>query len=107
MTNFILLKSILKTHNITHVADGDEAVKALKNDWYDIVLMDIRMPKMDGLTATSEIRKFDLATPIIAVTSFSHDKYMSQATKAGCDYFIEKPFTRSKLYTAILGLMNK
>ena len=107
MTNFVLLKSILKAHNITHVTDGDEAVKALKTDWYDIVLMDIRMPKMDGITATAEIRKFDLATPIIAVSAFAPDRYMQQAQKAGCDYFIEKPFTRSKLYSAILGLMNK
>ena len=106
-TNFILLKSILKTHNITRVSNGMEAVKALQNDWFDIVLMDIKMPGMDGLAATIEIRKFDLSTPIIAVTSFDYDDYKDQAEEAGCDYFIEKPFTRSKLYNAILELMNK
>ena len=104
--NFVLLKSILNTHDLTHVTNGLDAVKALQNDWYDIVFMDIRMPEMDGITATSEIRKFDLSTPIIAVTAFSPDDYKRQAKKAGCDYFIEKPFTRSKLYNAILGLMN-
>ncbi|MCR5455551.1 MAG: hybrid sensor histidine kinase/response regulator, partial [Bacteroidales bacterium] len=107
MSNFLILKTILKTHNITHVVDGDEAVNAIKNDWFDIVLMDIKMPNKDGITATTEIRKFDLATPIIAVTAFEPDNYMRQAQQAGCDYFIEKPFTRSKLYSAILGLMNK
>lgn len=105
--NFTTLKSILKTHDITHVSNGIDAVKALQNDWYDIVLMDIKMPVMDGISAASEIRKFDLSTPIIAVTAFAPDQYMQQAAKAGCDCFIEKPFTRSKLYTAILGLMNK
>lgn len=105
--NFVLLKSILNTHDLTHVSNGLEAVKALQNDWYDIVFMDIRMPEMDGLTATSEIRKFDLSTPIIAVTAFSPDLYKRQAKTAGCDYFIEKPFTRSKLYNAILGLMDR
>lgn len=105
--NFTLLKSILKIHNITHVTNGKEAVKALQNDWYDIVLMDIKMPEMDGITATTEIRKFDLSTPIIAVTAAAPDNFMDVAEKAGCDYYIEKPFTRSKLYTAILGLMNK
>ena len=74
---------------------------------YDIVLMDLKMPEMDGIAATSAIRKFDLSTPIIAVTSFSQEEYKDKATSVGCDYFIEKPFTRSKLYTAILGLMNK
>ena len=107
MPNFMLLKTILRTHNITHVTDGCEAVKALQNDWYDIVLMDIKMPNMDGITATQQIRKFDLATPIIAVTAFEPGTYMMLAEKAGCDYFIEKPFTRSKLYSAILGLMKR
>ncbi|MBR4325906.1 MAG: response regulator [Bacteroidales bacterium] len=106
-TNFTLLKSILKNHNLTHVPNGLEAVKALKNDWFDIVLMDIRMPEMDGISATTEIRKFDLATPIIAVTAFTPDEYTPQAEKAGCDFLIEKPFSRSKLYSAILGLMNR
>ena len=106
-TNFTLLKSILKIHNITRVYNGADAVKALQNDWYDIVLMDLKMPEMDGLAATSAIRKFDLSTPIIAVTSFSQEEYKDKATNVGCDYFIEKPFTRSKLYTAILGLMNR
>lgn len=106
-TNFTLLKTILKSHHFTHVYNGKEAVKALQNDWYDIVLMDIKMPGMDGLAATIEIRKFDLSTPIIAVTSFDYDEFKSQAEEAGCDYFIQKPFTRSKLYTAILGLINR
>ena len=106
-TNFTLLKSILKIHNITRVYNGADAVKALQNDWYDIVLMDLKMPEMDGIAATSAIRKFDLSTPIIAVTSFSQEEYKDKATSVGCDYFIEKPFTRSKLYTAILGLMNR
>ena len=105
-TNFSIIKSILKTHRITHVADGMQAVKAIQNDWFDIILMDIKMPLMDGITATSHIRKFDLSTPIIAVTAFSADQYMKQAEKAGCDFFIEKPFTRSKLYSAILKLMR-
>ena len=106
-TNFSIIKTILKTHSITHVADGMSAVKAIQNDWFDIILMDIKMPLMDGITATSNIRKFDLSTPIIAVTAFSTDQYMKQAEKAGCDFFIEKPFTRSKLYSAILKLMRK
>lgn len=105
-TNFSIIKTILKTHSITHVADGIAAVKAIQNDWFDIILMDIKMPLMDGITATSHIRKFDLSTPIIAVTAFSSDQYMKQAEKAGCDCFIEKPFTRSKLYSAILKLMR-
>ena len=106
-TCFTLLKSILKNHNITHASNGLEAVQAIKNDWFDIVLMDLKMPEMDGLTAVTEIRKFDLSTPIIAVSSYASEKYMAQAIQAGCDNFIEKPFTRSKLYSAILELMNR
>ena len=105
--SYSLLNTILKIHDITRVCNGMEAVKALQNDWYDIVLMDIKMPEMDGIAATAQIRRFDLSTPIIAVTSFDYDNYKDKAEEAGCDYFIEKPFTRSKLYNAILELMNK
>ncbi len=105
--NYKIIESILRTHNITRATTGTEAVKAVQNDWYDIVLMDIKMPEMDGITATKEIRKFDLSTPIIAVSAYEQDIYKPKAETAGCDCFIEKPFTRNKLYTAILGIMNK
>ncbi|MCQ2252996.1 MAG: response regulator, partial [Bacteroidales bacterium] len=91
--NFTLLESIMKNHQLIHVENGMEAVKAMQKDWYDLVLMDIKMPEMDGLTATQEIRKFDKQTPIIAVTAFTFDNNFSKAINAGCNDFLEKPFT--------------
>lgn len=103
--NFKLLQTMMQNHNLIRVENGRDAVELMKTDWYDLVLMDLRMPEMDGLTATREIRKFDSETPIIAVTAFSYDSDARKAKEAGCNDYINKPISRKSLYNAILGLM--
>lgn len=72
--------------------DGQQAVDAVRQQHPDLVLMDLAMPVMDGLTATRVIRSFDgMATlPIIAVTAHGQSFY-KQALEAGCDDLINKP----------------
>lgn len=79
-------------YQVLEAADGEEAVKTAKAEHPDLVLMDISMPVMDGLTATQMIRKFDNGThmPIIAVTAYG-DSYYRKAIEAGCDDLINKP----------------
>jgi CheY-like chemotaxis protein len=79
-------------YQVSEATDGQEAVNQVKNDTPDLVLMDIAMPVMDGLTATKLIRKFDgmAKLPIIAVTAHGQS-YYRQAIEAGCDDLINKP----------------
>ena len=77
---------------VLEASDGQEAIDTVKLNSPDLVLMDIEMPVMSGLTATKIIRKFDgmAKLPIIALTAYG-ESYYRQAIEAGCDDLINKP----------------
>ena len=79
-------------YEVLEAADGQEAVDKTKANEPDLILMDISMPVMDGLTATQIIRKLEGfgKIPIIAVTAYGKS-YYRQAIEAGCDDLINKP----------------
>ena len=97
-----ILKNILNSHDITHVSNVKDTIKKLQNEWFDIIIMDIE----DEFTIIKKIREFDIETPIIVVTTFEPE-FNQYTNQPGCNYILEKPFTRNKVYTAILGLMYK
>ena len=74
-----------------------EAVEIVRTQPVDLVLMDMKMPVMDGRTATSEIRKFNAEIPIIALTAHAFDADRVAALKAGCDDYLVKPINGAKL----------
>jgi len=97
-SNFLLVNAILKKYaNIVRAVNGLEAVNAVKKAKNDLVLMDIRMPIMDGLEATTEIRKLDPDIPIVALTANAFDSDRERALAAGCNDFIAKPIRKSDL----------
>lgn len=79
-------------YQVVEAADGIEAVDRYKQQHPDLILMDISLPMVDGLTATRTIREFDGKTrvPIIAITAFGKS-YYRQAMEAGCNDLIDKP----------------
>ena len=76
---------------------ADAAVARCAAGGVDLVLMDMKMPVMDGRTATSEIRKFNAEIPIIALTAHAFDADRVAALKAGCDDYLVKPINGAKL----------
>lgn len=86
------LKFLLEYYGcqVTEAANGYEAVEAVKKQLPDLILMDISMPVMDGLTATRKIRERNRKLPIIAVTAQGHS-YYKKAIEAGCNDLIDKP----------------
>ncbi len=104
-TNQLVARSMLETmgHKVQVVGDGEEAVDAILSRDLDVVLMDVMMPRMDGLAATRAIRAMDKfkALPIVAVTAgaFAHDVEACMA--AGMSGFVAKPFNRRALQTAL------
>jgi CheY-like chemotaxis protein len=87
-------------HQADIAANGIEAIEALENHFYDIVLMDIQMPEMDGLEATKIIRLRGFQDPkIIVVTSLNN--YREICLAAGADDFLTKPLGIEKLRKAI------
>jgi two-component system cell cycle response regulator DivK len=90
-------------YEITEVESGEEALTAIAKQRPDLILMDIRLPIMDGYTATSQI-KADPALrsiPIIAVTSYALSGEEKKARVAGCDDYVPKPFSPRQLLAKI------
>tara|TARA_R110002126_G_scaffold78829_1_gene196072 strand:+ start:27398 stop:29071 length:1674 start_codon:yes stop_codon:yes gene_type:complete len=101
--NVMVGKQILEKANLSvSVAnDGASAVKMVKEESFDVVLMDIQMPIMDGYTATSEIRKFNKKIPILALSASVFMEVKDQISKCGMDGFIFKPFNPEDLLDKI------
>lgn len=96
-SNYMLVKALLKTSELTRAYTGKEAVELASSHHYDAILMDMKMPVMGGLEATREIRKFDTKTPIIAVTANAFEFDREEAMRAGCNAFITKPLNKKEL----------
>jgi PAS domain S-box-containing protein len=112
-TSNYLVKVLLqkRNHNVVTVFNGVEAVEAYKNGKFDLVLMDIQMPVMNGLEATAEIRKFEAATgfytPIIAVTAYALKGDKEKCLKAGIDDYITKPINNDLFLATINNWLAK
>ncbi len=90
-------------HEVTIANNGVEAIEKFRDNKYDVILMDIMMPVMDGLEATVKIREiesqnnFNSRTPIIALTANTMDNDRDKCISYGMDEFMAKPFDIEKL----------
>ena len=91
-SNFILMTYILKKYYAyERTRNGKEAVEMVDAGTYDMVLMDIKMPIMDGLEATKAIKENHPDLPIVALTANAFDSDRQLAMEAGCNDFLSKP----------------
>lgn len=101
-SNFDLLEAILgKEHRIIRAHDGMEVVTMFDEVKPDLILMDIKMPNLDGLEATKIIRELSATVPIIAQSAFAYEQDRKAAKEAGCNDFIAKPIADDKLKAMI------
>ena len=96
-SNYLLIKKLLKDNQLTRAITGVEAIEKIKAQTFDIVFMDMRMPVMNGLEATSLFREFNQTTPIIALTANAFDSDRENALAAGCNHFMTKPVKKREL----------
>lgn len=82
--------------------NGEEGVQKAQEQSFDVILMDIQMPVMDGYTATHELRRLHVMTPIIALTGYAMKEDQQKCMSVGCNDYISKPFDQSKLIKTIL-----
>ena len=82
---------------ILEAGDGVEALKILESDTPDLVLIDWNMPNMDGLTLVQKIRETDTALPLVMVTTEAEKFRVVEATEAGVNNYVVKPFTAEML----------
>lgn len=93
-SNFILENSMLKKmYTVERALDGIEAIEKCQAINPDLILMDMQMPRMDGLEATKKIREFNKNVPIIAVTAFAFEQDKINALAVGCNTYVSKPIS--------------
>lgn len=98
--NLITLRKIIGKWNlrVTTAFNGLEAVEKVRNEDFDLVLMDLQMPLMDGREATEKIREFDTELPIIALTASTNESTRREVLALGMSDFAGKPFEPDQLY---------
>jgi CheY-like chemotaxis protein len=89
------------------VNDGIEAVEECLKGGYDVILMDIDMPRMDGIEATNIIRSHNADIPIIAITAYTENQCREKSIQAGMNHFLVKPYDKAEIYNTILKCTNK
>ena len=93
-SNFLLVSLMFrKEFDIVRAVNGEEAVRICREMKPAAILMDIKMPVMDGLEATRRIRAFDPVVPIVAVTAFAYDRDRQKALAAGANEYVAKPLS--------------
>lgn len=106
--NYEIAKTVLEEagFRVDGASNGKEAIDKASDNTYDVILMDIQMPIMDGYEATKELRRLGNRTPIIAMTAnaFSEDK--KKAKEVGMDGYIAKPINVNKLVSTIMNILN-
>ena len=101
-SNFVLMSYILKKYyQFERAKNGQEAVELVDKNQYDIVLMDIKMPVMNGLEATKAIKEKHPDLPILALTANAFDSDRQLAMDVGCNDFLSKPVSSEECLETI------
>ncbi len=112
--NQVLFEAYLKQtpHQVVIANDGIEAVDRVQQETFDVVVMDVQMPRMDGYTATRKIRRWEQEMarhplPIIALSAHVMEGERERSREAGCDHYLAKPIKRKKLLEALQQIASQ
>lgn len=105
----ILLKNYLtaKNHETSLYINGKQALEAFRNKLYDLCILDIMMPEMDGITLATEIRKSNPDIPIIFLTAKNQQEDILEGFRSGADDYITKPFSMEELIYRIEAILRR
>lgn len=106
-SNYFLFEVLLnKVYRILHAKNGLEAIQLFKTYSPQLILMDIKMPEMDGYEATREIRKISQTVPIIAITAYAFAKDEELILHSGFNAYLAKPVNANQLRQTIEKFLN-
>ena len=107
-SNYELVKIVLqKRYKLLRAHNGIEAVMMNEDEHPDMILMDIRMPEMNGLDATRIIKEVNSETPVVALSAYAFEENIREAKAAGCDEFMAKPFKVENLIEMVKKYLDK
>ena len=103
LDNQLLVRQVLTNEGmlVETVNHGQEAIETVAQKKYDLILMDMQMPIMDGYTATIQLRQMGCCTPIIALTAHAMKEDLDKCLSVGCNAYLSKPFRRDGLMEVI------
>lgn len=87
--------------------DGEEALSKLQQTNYALALLDIKMPKLDGLDLLRRVQDLQLKIPILIITAYQSVELAREAIKLGARDYLPKPFERQSLLTAVAGAITR
>jgi CheY-like chemotaxis protein len=106
----LLLRTWLekKGYRVVEAENGNEAVAKAEGGGFDLIIMDVEMPELDGLSATRKIRRLTnyRTVPIVAVSAYGADQFRAEALAAGCDEYVSTPFEPEELERLIRSLIK-
>jgi len=108
--SFKLIYAVLKQvkTNVVHALNGLKAIELCASGaHFDLVLMDMQMPEVDGLEATRRIKLIRPELPIVATTANTYDETASTCMEAGCDAFLTKPLQFRKLFEMMQSIFDR
>ncbi|MCK9638559.1 MAG: PAS domain S-box protein [Prolixibacteraceae bacterium] len=107
--NYQVLCSILTSVSLKYerAITGGEAVDKFLHNRYDLILMDVQLPEMNGWEATMKIRENDSEIPIVAVTAYASDPSKKMTMEAGCNDYVTKPINKAKLVQMLEKHLSK
>lgn len=106
----LVLRRMLESHgfNVSEAANGEEAVESVRRHCPDLILMDLNMPRMDGLMAARKIRECKelcAGVPMVAVTAYDTYGMKEAAEEAGCDAYVAKPVDQAEFDRTLRRLL--
>ena len=108
-SNYLYLMLLLRKHyNLLRAMNGREAVEIAERSKPDLILLDLKMPEMNGIEALRAIRQAGMAMPVIIQSSYAFEFDMRIAMENGASAYLTKPILRPNLFTALdeLGLLH-
>jgi CheY-like chemotaxis protein len=106
----LLLRTWLekKGYRVAEAENGNEAVAKAEGGEFDLIIMDVEMPELDGLSATRKIRQItnSMTVPIVAVSAYGADQFRAEALAAGCNEYVSTPFEPEELEKLIRSLIK-
>ena len=107
LADAILLNLELEDHKVVHVSDGKSALSTFKKERFDLVLLDVMLPEIDGFTVCETIRLEDTVTPILIMTAKGTSTDRINGLKIGADDYLVKPFDLEELLLRVNNLIKR
>ena len=102
------LSLILSDHyDIAFAVDGQEALSKITTGQFALILMDIKMPKLDGLEVMKRMQQQRIVTPVLVLTAYQSVELAKEAVKLGAIDYLPKPFEREQIFNAIQDILAK